>query len=78
MVVESFLIVTMTTFDFPIMLRCAWTDSFVDDPKFITQDIKGMRSVRLFYMGEFGPIVCLQDLGLIAKVSYRTLQKING
>ena len=76
MVVEAFLVVTMAAFNLSIVTGCSGTDSFVYDSDPAAGNVKRMRSVRFPYVGEFRPIISLQDLRLIAKVSNRPFEKI--
>ena len=76
MVVEAFLVVTVTAFNLSIMTGCSGADPFVYDPESVAGNVKRMRSVRFLYVGEFCPIISLQDLRLIAKVSNRPFEKI--
>ena len=78
MIVEPFLIVAMATLDLSVVTRCARTDPFVSYSQFAAHDIKRVCSVGFLYVSKFCSVICLQNLWLIAKVSNRAPQKING
>lgn len=78
MIIESFLIITMAALDVIIVAWCARTNSLMSYSQFVAHDIKRVRSVSFLQVSKFGYVIRLQNLWLIAKVSNRTFQKING
>ena len=52
-IVEAFLVISVTPLDFSIMPRCSWSDKFVNDAHLIAEDIRWMDAICLFYMCEF-------------------------
>ena len=73
MIVESFLIITMATFNFTVMSGCSRANLLMFYSDFSTDNIKRMDSVCFLQVGEFASVICLQNLWLIAKVIDRTL-----
>ena len=77
MVIETFLIISVTAFYFAVMAWCTWADPFMVDFKLITQNIEWVCTVCFLNMCKFGTIVGLKYLRLISKVKDGTFQKIN-
>lgn len=76
MIIKAFLIISMTAFYLAVVARCTRTDQFMTDLQLITQNIKRMHTIGLFYMSEFSTVVSLNNFRLVTKVKNGTFQKI--
>ena len=66
----------MTVFCLAVVARCTWTDQFMTDFQLVTQNIKRMPTICLFYMSEFSTVVSLNNFRLVTKVKNGTFQKV--
>ena len=75
MIIKAFLIISMTAFYLAVVARCTRTDQFMTDLQLVTQNIKRMPTIGLFYMSEFSTVVSLNSFRLVTKVKNGTFQK---
>lgn len=68
MIVESLLIVAVTTFYFPVMLRGSWTNSLMGDSQLFTENIKRMFSVGFLGMCELRSVIGLENQRRIPEI----------
>ena len=77
MIVKTFLIVSVASFNLAVMPRRSWTDKLMLDFVMIAKYVKGMYALGFGEMGKFCTIIRLNDLRCIAKEGNSTLDKIN-
>ena len=75
--VESFDIVPMTPFHFPVVTGCSWTNQLMVDVEIATSQRERMFKGRLTEESELGPVVGLDDLGFVFEVSDRSVEEID-
>ena len=77
-IVESFLIVAVTTLHFAIVPRCSRANKLMGNMQFCAQAVKRMNALCFFRMGKLSAIVCLNDVRSISKPNDCTLYDIAG
>ena len=77
MIVEALLITAVAAFHFAIMPGCFGANLFVKDMVFSTEGIKNVNTFCVFGVTKFGAVICLNDLGRIAKVENCSFHKIH-
>ncbi len=78
MVVEAFLIVSMTPLDLAVMPRSSGTNELVLDLVVSTEHVQGMYTLGFGEMSKFHTVVGLNNLGRIAKEDNCTFYKVDG
>ena len=78
MVIEAFLIVSVTSFDFAIMPRSPGTNKLMLDLVTVTEHVKWMNTFCVEEMSKFCTIIRLNDFRSISKEDDCTLCKIYG
>ena len=61
-VIKAFLIVSVASFHFAVMLRCSWTDELVGDIQFLTNNIQIMNPFGFGKVREFCAVISLQGM----------------
>ena len=77
-VVETFLIITMTTLDFSVMPRSARSDELVVDVKLVQKYIKRMNSVCFLSVSKLAAIIGLNNIRSISEIENCSFYEING
>ena len=77
-VVETLLVVSMTSFDLAIVPRRSWTDKLMLDLVTVTEHIKWMNTLGVEEMSKLRPVIRLNDFRSISKEDNCTLYEIYG
>ena len=77
MFVESFIVIAMASFYLAIVSRCSRFDTLMLNPQLLTKKVKRMDLLGLSKVCKFNTIICLQDFGLITKMTNSQFQKLN-
>ena len=78
MVVETFLVISVTSFNLAVVPRSSRTDCFVRNIEMVEESIKVMYSLCFLCVAKFTAIVRLYRFRSIAKVSNSSLHEIYG
>ena len=77
MFVESFIVIAMASFYLAIMSRCSRFNTLMLNPQLLTKKVKWVDLLGLSKVCKFNTIICLQDFGLITKMTNSQFQKLN-
>ena len=77
MFVESFIVIAMASFYLAIVSRCSRLDTLMLNPQLLTKKVKRVDLLGLSKVCKFNTIICLQDFGLITKMTNSQFQKLN-
>ena len=77
-VVETLLVISVTSLDFAVVPRCSWADQLVFNLIVSTEHIKRMRALGFSKVGKFSSIVCLNRLGSVAEEDNSSFYKVYG
>ena len=77
MFVESFIVIAMASFYLAIVSRCSRFNTLMLNPQLLTKKVKWVDLLGLSKVCKFNTIICLQDFGLITKMTNSQFQKLN-
>lgn len=77
MLVEASVVVSVTTFDLPVMSRSSRSNQLVLNTEFLTEEIERVNLFRLLEMGKLKTIIRLNNFWFVAKVFYGHFEELN-
>lgn len=77
MLVETSVVVSVTTFDLAIMPWCSWSNQLVFNTQFLTKQVQRMNLFGLLEMSKLKTIIRLNDVGFVAKVFHSHFEELN-